>query len=66
MQTKELAPLRVRKRVIGNAFEVHPRGDRKSAQALGDKGDSGAPLRKRVRNCMEILGLYVCDKKKRS
>jgi hypothetical protein len=66
MQTKELASLRVRKYVVGNTFEVHPRGDGKSAQALGRTRDSGAPLRKRVRKRMKIRGLYVCDKKERS
>ena len=35
---------------------VPPRGDRKSAEALENRGDSGAPLRKRVRNCMKIQG----------
>jgi hypothetical protein len=45
---------------------VHPRGDGKSAQALGCKGDNGAPLRKRVRKRMKILGLYVRDKKEGS
>jgi hypothetical protein len=39
--------------------------DRESAQALGNKGHSGAPLRKRVRKRMKIQGLYVCDKKDR-
>jgi len=43
-----------------------PYDDRKSAQAFGNTGDSGAPLRKRVRNCMKMLGLHACDKKQKS
>ncbi len=35
----------------------HPRGDRKSAEVIEDRGDSGLPWRKRVRNLMIMLGL---------
>src|SRR6266446_5946238 len=41
----------------------HPRGDRKSAQTIENRRDSGAPLRKRVRNRMKLQGLQGCDSK---
>jgi hypothetical protein len=44
---------------------IHPRGDRKSAETLENRGDSGAPLRKRARNRMKIQGLQGCDRKQR-
>src|SRR6266478_4675320 len=43
----------------------HPRGDRKSAEAIENRRDSDAPLRKRVRNCMKLLRLQGCDRKQR-
>jgi len=44
----------------------HPRGDRKSAEVIEDRGGSGLPWRKRVRNLMIMLGLQGCDRKKRT
>jgi len=44
---------------------VHPRGDRKSAETIENRRDGGAPLRKRVRNRMKLLGLQGCDRKQR-
>src|SRR5258706_5988461 len=45
---------------------THPRFDRRSAEAVDNSSDSGAPLRERVRNCMKLLGLQGCDSKRRS
>src|SRR5258707_9646261 len=45
---------------------THPRRDRKSAETAQNRGDSVAPLRKRVRNCMKLLGLHGCNRKQRS
>jgi hypothetical protein len=47
-------------------WEYHPRGDRKSAEVIEDRGDNGLPWRKRVRNLMIMLGLQGCDRKKRT
>jgi len=47
-------------------FRGHPRGDRKSAEAIENRRDGGAPSRKRVRNCMKLLELQGCDRKQRS
>src|SRR5258706_3841630 len=44
----------------------HPRGDRKSVEAVENRRDSCAPLRERVRNCMKPLELQGCDRKQRS
>jgi hypothetical protein len=44
----------------------HPRGDRKSAEVIENRGDSGLSLRKRVRNRMIILGLQGCDRRERA
>jgi hypothetical protein len=44
----------------------HPRGDRKSAQGIGNNRDIELPLRKRVRNRMKLLGLQGYDRKERS
>ena len=44
----------------------HPRGDRKSAEAIENGRDSAAPLRKRVRNLLTMLGLHGCNRKQRS
>ena len=44
----------------------HLRGDRKSAEAIENGGDSGLPLRKRVRNLMIMLGLQGCDRRERA
>ena len=49
-----------------DARAVHPRGDRKSAEAIENRRDSGVPLHKRVRNRMKLLGLQGCDRKQRS
>jgi hypothetical protein len=43
-----------------------PGVDRKSAQVIEYTADSGAPLRKRVRNHMKTQGLRGCNKKQRS
>ena len=63
----EIARAGVR-RIVSSPGEkgTHPRGDRKSAEAIENIGDSGAPLRKRVRNCMNLLCLHGCNKKQRS
>jgi len=69
MQTKELARLSTRglgKRNTEGSQGVHPRGDRKSAEAIENRRDGGAPSRKRVRNRMTLLGLQGCDRKQRS
>ena len=42
-----------------------PYRDRKSAEAAQNKGDSRAPLHKRVRNYMKLLGLQGCDRKQK-
>ena len=44
----------------------HPRGDRKSAEVIENRGDSGLPWRKRVRNLMIMLGLQGCDRRERA
>ena len=44
----------------------NPHGDGKSAEAIENRRDSGAPLRKRVRNRMKLLGLQGRDRKQRS
>jgi hypothetical protein len=44
----------------------HPRGDRKSAEAIENRRDRGLPLRKRVRNRMIMLGLQGCDRRERT
>jgi hypothetical protein len=44
----------------------HPRGDRKSAEAIEKRRDNGAPLRKRVRNRMKLQGLQGCDRKEKT
>ena len=56
-------PLRERSEWEGG---YHPRGDRKSAEAIENRRDSGAPLRKRVRNRMIMLGLQGCDRRERT
>jgi hypothetical protein len=44
----------------------HPRGDRKSSEAIVIKRDSHAPLRERVRKRMETLSLEGCNRKERT
>jgi hypothetical protein len=44
----------------------HPRGDRKSAETIENRVNRGFPLRKRVRNCMKMRDLHVCDKQQRT
>jgi len=44
----------------------HPRGDRKSAEAIEKRRDNGAPLRKRVRNRMKLQGLQGCDRREKT
>jgi len=44
----------------------HPRGDRKSAQVIRNRGDTELPLRKRVRNHMIMQGLQGCDRRERA
>jgi len=44
----------------------HARGDRKSAQAIGNRRDRRLPLRKRVSNPMIMLGLQGCDRRERT
>jgi hypothetical protein len=51
---------------IGRRGVVHPRCDRKSAEPIENGRDSLAPLRERVRNCMKLHGLHVCDSKIRT
>ena len=43
----------------------HPRDDRKSVEAVENKGDRRAPLRKRVCKCMKLRELHGCDRKQR-
>jgi hypothetical protein len=62
---------RLRALLFSPAAEVRwipptPYHDQKSAQATENKGVIGAPLRKRVRNCMKMLCLQVCDKEQRT
>jgi hypothetical protein len=45
---------------------VHPRGDRKSSEAIENRGDSVLPLLKRVCNLMIMLDLQGCNKKERT
>jgi hypothetical protein len=56
-------PLSAAERVEKREGGTTPRGDRKSAEAPQNRGDSVAPLRKRVRNCMKLLGLHGCNRK---
>src|SRR6266849_10860329 len=44
-------------RKVGVGWGYRLRGDRKSAEAIENRRDSGAPLRKRVRNRMKLQGL---------
>jgi len=44
----------------------HPRHDGKSVQGIENRRVRGAPLRKRVRNYMKMLGLQGCDRKETS
>jgi hypothetical protein len=62
---------RLRALLFSAAAEVamdtpHPYHDQKSAQATENKGVTGEPLRKRVRNCMKILCLQGYDKEQRT
>jgi hypothetical protein len=50
----------------GAEWGYHPRGDRKSAEAIDNKRDSELPLRKRVCNLMIMLGLQGCDRRERA
>src|SRR5882762_3309847 len=43
-----------------------PRCDRKSAETIQNREDRRAPLRKRVRNLMILLDLWVCDKREKT
>jgi len=43
-----------------------PHGDRKSAEVIENRGDSGPPWRKRARNLMIMLGLQGCDRRERA
>jgi hypothetical protein len=52
-------------KVEGGSRGYHPCYDRKSAESLDNTGNSGAPLRKRVRKFIKTLGLQGCNKKER-
>jgi len=39
---------------------------KKSAEAIENRGNRGHPPRKRVCNCMKMLGLLVCNKQQRA
>ena len=59
---KSLPHTRARKSEGG----YHPRGDRKSAEVIENRGDSGPPWCKRARNLMIMLGLQGCDRRERA
>src|ERR1700730_10725585 len=61
-----VAEVEVDVEVFARAVGYHPRGDRKSVEAVDNRGDSRAPLRKRVCNCMKLRGLQGCDRKQGS
>ncbi len=41
----------------------HPRGDRKSAEVIENRGDSWLLGHKRLRNLLRMLGLQGCDRR---
>ncbi len=44
----------------------HPRGDRKSAEVIENRGDSWLLGHKRVRNHLKLQGLQGCDRRERT
>ena len=44
----------------------HPRGDRKSAEVIENRGDSWLLGHKRVRNLVIMLRLQGCDRRERA
>ena len=51
---------------FGVGAGLHPRGDRKSAEAIDNTRDRWLPLHKRVRNSMIMLELQGCDRKEKT